>query len=98
MKLRFGERFKAIDGKEFKSIIDDAAKDEWDMHSYGKIIIPYSLFTEDKLKKNKIKTAPAASKSCSGFFTDLSLREVRTQPAKMAVQMATHTHSIARQL
>ena len=32
MKLRFGERFKAIDGKEFKSIIDDAAKDEWDNH------------------------------------------------------------------
>ena len=59
MRIRFGEHFKAIDGKEFKSIIDDAAKDEWDMHSYGKIIIPYSLFTEDKLKKNK---------TCAGLF------------------------------
>ena len=38
---------------EFGKEIDDAAKDEWDMHSYGKIIIPYSLFTEDKLKKNR---------------------------------------------
>ena len=59
MKIRFGEQFKAINGTEFKTIIDDAERYDWDMDEYGKIIIPYSLFTEDKLKKNR---------SCKGLL------------------------------
>ena len=53
MKIRFGESFTPVDGKTFRNIIFDADLDEWDMEKYGKIIIPYSLFTDDKLLKNK---------------------------------------------
>ena len=53
MKIRFGEGFTSLDGKSFRQAIIDASLDEWDMVKYGKIIVPYSLFTEDKLKKCK---------------------------------------------
>lgn len=53
MKIRFGEGFTSLDGKSFRQAIIDASLDEWDMGKYGKIIVPYSLFTEDKLKKCK---------------------------------------------
>ena len=53
MKIRFGEGFTSLDGKSFRQAIIDASLDEWDMIKYGKIIVPYSLFTEDKLKKCK---------------------------------------------
>ena len=51
-----------------------------------------------KLKKIRMRIAPDISKFCGIFRTDSSLREVRTQAARMPAQMATQTHSIALQL
>lgn len=53
MRVRFGEKFKPLNGSELRQAIDDASLDEWDMANYGKIIIPYSLFTENILEENK---------------------------------------------
>ena len=53
MKHKFGELFVALNGESFRQAIKEASRDTWDMNKYGKIIVPYSLFTEDKLWDTK---------------------------------------------
>ena len=50
-----------------------------------------------RLKKISTSTAPPPSKFCNGRLWESCFPIVNAQAIKVMVQMATHTHSIARQ-
>ena len=52
MRNRFGESFEALDGKQLREIIKEAAYDEWP-EDKKRIILPYSLLTKDNLEKSR---------------------------------------------
>ena len=49
-----------------------------------------------RLKKMRMRTAPAISKFCKGFFAETCFREKKKQPVKIVPQIAAHTHSMVR--